>query len=121
MHHLDCVTLRGEHQDVVRHFVSWCAAPLSTLYPLTTSESSLGDSSERPLHSSSHSAGPSRKRCRSLVDYASIEEDTEIDPIETEVDIELGISNGDDVRDHVKIDPRDVWGDTEEYEADISA
>ncbi|GKB84066.1 hypothetical protein Tco_0956338 [Tanacetum coccineum] len=44
-------------------FRHWCAAPLSTLYPLTTSESSSGDSSERPLHSSSHSACPSRKRC----------------------------------------------------------
>nr|GEW30865.1 hypothetical protein [Tanacetum cinerariifolium] len=28
----------------------------------------LGDSSERPLHLSSHSAGPSRKRCRSSTD-----------------------------------------------------
>ncbi|GJS20535.1 hypothetical protein Tco_0449167 [Tanacetum coccineum] len=134
-------------------FRRWCAAPLSTLYPPTTSESSLGDSSERPLHSSSHSAGPSRKRCRSPVDSvpsstpvmrslaptradllpprkrfrdsysseASIEEDTEINPIETEVDIELVIGDGDDVRDHVKIDPRDVKDDTEEYEADASA
>ncbi|GKE78826.1 hypothetical protein Tco_1544946, partial [Tanacetum coccineum] len=33
-----------------------------------TRDSSSGDSSERPLHSSSHSAGPSRKRCRSPVD-----------------------------------------------------
>ncbi|GJR35266.1 hypothetical protein Tco_1210950 [Tanacetum coccineum] len=134
-------------------FCRWCAAPLSTLYPPTTSESSSGDSSERPLHSSSRSAGPSRKRCRSLVDSvpsstpvmrslaptradllpprkrfrdsysseASIEEDTEIDPIETEVDMELGIGDGDDVRDHVKIDPRDVKDDTEGYEADTSA
>ncbi|GKA42148.1 hypothetical protein Tco_0734808 [Tanacetum coccineum] len=31
-------------------------------------ESSSGDSSERPLHSSSHSAGPSHKRYRSPVD-----------------------------------------------------
>ncbi|GJY96971.1 hypothetical protein Tco_0513881 [Tanacetum coccineum] len=124
-------------------FRHWCAAPLSTLYPLTTSESSSGDSSERPLHSSSHSAGPSRKRYRSSVDFvplstpvmgsltptcanllppckifrdsysfeASIEEDTKIDPIKTEVD----------VRDHVEIDPRDVRDDTEEYEADTSA
>ncbi|GKE60275.1 hypothetical protein Tco_1510642, partial [Tanacetum coccineum] len=116
-------------------------------------KSSLGDSSERPLHSSSHSVGPSRKRCRSPVDSvpsstpvmrslapthvdllpprkrfrdsysseASIEEDTKIDPIETEVDIELGIGDGDDVRDHVEIDPRDVRDDTEEYEADTSA
>ncbi|GJR18620.1 reverse transcriptase domain-containing protein [Tanacetum coccineum] len=111
------------------------------------------DSSDRPLHSSLHSAGPSRKRCRSPVDSvpsstpvmrslaptrvdllpprkrfrdsysseASIEKDTEIDPIETEVDMELGIGDGDNVRDHVKIDPRDVRDDTKDYEADASA
>ncbi|GJZ31197.1 hypothetical protein Tco_0576244 [Tanacetum coccineum] len=130
-------------------FRRWCAAPLSTLYPQTTS----GDSSERPLHSSSHSVGPSRKRCRFLVDSvpsstpvmgslaptradllpprkrfrdsysseASIEEDTEIDPIETEVDMELGIGDGYDVRDHVEIDLRDIRDDTKEYEADTNA
>ncbi|GKD84968.1 hypothetical protein Tco_1356122, partial [Tanacetum coccineum] len=108
-------------------FCHWCSAPLSTLYPPTTSESSSGDSSERPLHSSSHSVGLSRKRCRSLVDpvpsstpvmgslapiradllshrkrfrdsysfEASIEEDVNIDPIETEDDMELGIGDGD--------------------------
>ncbi|GKA92343.1 hypothetical protein Tco_0814268 [Tanacetum coccineum] len=134
-------------------FLRWCAAPLSTFYLPTTSESSSGDSSERPLHSSSHSDGPSRKRCRSPVDSvpsstlvmgslaptradllpprkrfrdsysseASIEEDTEVDPIKTEVDMELGIGDEDDVRDHVEIDPRDVRDDTEEYEADTSA
>ncbi|GJS95584.1 hypothetical protein Tco_0802552 [Tanacetum coccineum] len=134
-------------------FYRSCAAPLSTLYPPTILESSSGDSSERPLHLSLHSVGPSCKRCRSPVDSvpsytlvmgslaptcadlspprkrftdsysseASIEEDTEIDPIKTEVDIELGISDGDDVRDHVEIDPRDVRDDTEEYEADTSA
>ncbi|GJZ01847.1 hypothetical protein Tco_0519808 [Tanacetum coccineum] len=134
-------------------FRRWCATPLSTLYPSTTSESSSGDLSERPLYSSSHSAGPSRKRCRSPVDSvpsstlvmgslaptragllpphkrfrdsysfeASIEEDAEVGPIETRVDMELGIGDGDDVRDHVEIDPRDVRDDTEEYEADTSA
>ncbi|GKF40429.1 hypothetical protein Tco_0120490 [Tanacetum coccineum] len=51
-------------------FRRWCATPLSTWYPPTTSESSIGDSSERPMHLSSHSAGPSRKRCRSPVDSA---------------------------------------------------
>ncbi|GJT43966.1 hypothetical protein Tco_0952681 [Tanacetum coccineum] len=50
-------------------FYHWRAAPLSTVYPPTTSKSSSGDSSsERSLHSSSHSAGPSRKRCRSPAD-----------------------------------------------------
>ncbi|GKB73533.1 hypothetical protein Tco_0934945 [Tanacetum coccineum] len=148
----DCVTYE-ESTTSSEAFRCWCAAPLSTLYPPTTSESSSGDSSERPLHSSSHSARPSRKRCRSPVDSvpsstpvigslaptradllpphkrfrdsysseASIEEDTEIDPIETEVDMELGIGDGDDVRDHVEIDPRDVRDDTEGYEADTSA
>ncbi|GKF43260.1 hypothetical protein Tco_0129812, partial [Tanacetum coccineum] len=103
-------------------FHRWCAAPLSTLYPPTTSESSSGDSSKRPLHLSSHSAGPSCKRCRYPVDSVQrFIEDTEIDPIKTEVDMELGIGDGDDVRDHVEIDPRDVRDDTEEYEADTSA
>ncbi|GKF49669.1 hypothetical protein Tco_0142920, partial [Tanacetum coccineum] len=123
------------------------------MYPPTISEPSSGDSSKRPLHLSSHSAGPSCKRCRSPVDYvsssmpvigslaptradllpphkrfrdlysseASIEEDTEIDPIETNDDMELGIGDGDDVRDHVEIDPRDVRDNTEEYKADTSA
>ncbi|GJR57233.1 hypothetical protein Tco_1499395 [Tanacetum coccineum] len=141
-------------------FRHWCATPLSTLYPPTTSESSSGDSSKRPLHSSSHSARPSRKRCRSPVDSvpsstpvmgslaptrvdllpprkrfrdlysseASIEEDAEVGPIETVVDMELGIGDGDDVRDHVEVDMElgigdgdDVRDDTEEYEADTSA
>ncbi|GKF36871.1 hypothetical protein Tco_0113629, partial [Tanacetum coccineum] len=52
---------------------------------------------------------------------ASIEEDAEVGPIETGVDMELGIGDGDAVRDHVKIDLRDVKDDTEEYEADASA
>ncbi|GKE42267.1 hypothetical protein Tco_1469551, partial [Tanacetum coccineum] len=119
-------------------FHYWCATPLSTLYPPTTSESSSGDSSERPLHSSSHSAGPSCKRCRSLVD--SVPSSTPImrslapthanllpprkrfrDSYLSKASIELGISDGDDVRDHVEIDPRDVRDDTEEYEANASA
>ncbi|GKD94129.1 hypothetical protein Tco_1373966, partial [Tanacetum coccineum] len=58
---------------------------------------------------------PPRKRFRdSYSSKASIEEHTEIDPIETEVDMELGISDGDDVRDHFEIDPRDVRDDTED-------
>ncbi|GKB59620.1 hypothetical protein Tco_0915806, partial [Tanacetum coccineum] len=108
-------------------FRRWCAAPLSTLYPPTTSESSSGDSSERPLHSSSHSARPSHKRCRSLVDFVPSStlvmgslSPTRADllPPQTEIDLELGIGDGDDVGDHVEIDPRDVRDDTEEYKAD---
>ncbi|GKA97228.1 hypothetical protein Tco_0825122 [Tanacetum coccineum] len=46
-------------------FRRWRFAPLTTPYPPTTSESSLGSSSERLLDSSSPSSRPSRKRCRS--------------------------------------------------------
>ncbi|GKG32019.1 hypothetical protein Tco_0426969, partial [Tanacetum coccineum] len=65
---------------------------------------------------------PPRKRFRdSYSSEASIEEDTEIYPIEAEVDMELGIGDGNDVRDHVEIDPKGVRDDTEGYEADTSA
>ncbi|GJX66310.1 hypothetical protein Tco_0300653 [Tanacetum coccineum] len=52
---------------------------------------------------------------------ASIEEDAEVGPIETGVDMELGVGDGDDVRYHDEIDPRDLRDDTEEYEANASA
>ncbi|GKA24352.1 putative reverse transcriptase domain-containing protein, partial [Tanacetum coccineum] len=52
---------------------------------------------------------------------AIIEEDAEVGHIETGIDMELGIGDGDDVRDQVKIDPRDVRDDTKEYEAGASA
>ncbi|GJZ94461.1 hypothetical protein Tco_0666664 [Tanacetum coccineum] len=46
-------------------FRRWRVTPLSTPYPSTTSESSLGSSFKRSLDSSSPSSRPSRKRCRS--------------------------------------------------------
>ncbi|GKB25962.1 hypothetical protein Tco_0865363 [Tanacetum coccineum] len=46
-------------------FRRWRSAPLSTPYPPTTSESSLGSSSRKSLDSSSPFSRPSRKRCRS--------------------------------------------------------
>ncbi|GJR22003.1 hypothetical protein Tco_0970530 [Tanacetum coccineum] len=101
-------------------FRRWYAAPLSTWYPPTTSESSSGDSSERPLHSSSHSSGPSRKRWIHIHPRQAWE-DAEVDPIEAEPDMKLGASDRDDVRDRVESDPRDVRDDIEEHEADTSA
>ncbi|GJY23980.1 hypothetical protein Tco_0397638 [Tanacetum coccineum] len=84
-----------------------CAAPLSTLSPVDSVPSStpvIGS-----LAPTRAELLPPCKRFRdSYSSKAIIEEDTEIDPIETEVDMELGIGDGDDVRDHVKIDPRDV-------------
>ncbi|GJX46212.1 putative reverse transcriptase domain-containing protein [Tanacetum coccineum] len=65
---------------------------------------------------------PPHKRFRdSYSSEASIEEDVKVGFIETGVDMELGIGDGDDVRDHIEIDPRDVRDDTEKYEADTSA
>ncbi|GJZ04547.1 hypothetical protein Tco_0537822 [Tanacetum coccineum] len=87
------------------------------------------DSSERPMHSSPHSAGPSRKRCRSPVDSVSLSmpvtgslAPTRADHlhIRTGVDMELGIGDRDEVGDRVGIDHRDATDDTEEYEADAS-
>ncbi|GJU17484.1 reverse transcriptase domain-containing protein [Tanacetum coccineum] len=56
----------GSPSDSFEAFRHWRSAPLSTPYPPTTSESSLDSSSKRSLDSSLLSAGPSRKRCRSL-------------------------------------------------------
>ncbi|GJT81386.1 putative reverse transcriptase domain-containing protein [Tanacetum coccineum] len=66
LHHRDLFIdhLLGLH-DIVRLLGRWRSAPLSTPYPPTTSESSLGSSSERSLDSSSPSSRLSRKRCRS--------------------------------------------------------
>ncbi|GJY70406.1 putative reverse transcriptase domain-containing protein [Tanacetum coccineum] len=58
--------LRFVHSSLARTprcseaYLRWKSAPLSTMYPPTTSETSAGDSS------SESSAGPSRKRCSSL-------------------------------------------------------
>ncbi|GKD65839.1 hypothetical protein Tco_1307947, partial [Tanacetum coccineum] len=49
------------HSEAYRR---WKSAPLSTPYPPTTSESSLGSSSERSLDSSLPFSRPCRKRCR---------------------------------------------------------
>ncbi|GKE69305.1 hypothetical protein Tco_1527377, partial [Tanacetum coccineum] len=101
-------------------FHHWCAAPLSTLSSVDSVPSST--SVMGSLASTRVDLLPPCKRFRdSYLFEASIEEDTEVDPIETEVDIELGMGDGDDVRDHVEIDPRDVRYDTEGYEADTSA
>ncbi|GKE19867.1 hypothetical protein Tco_1431379, partial [Tanacetum coccineum] len=130
-------------------FMHWRSAPLSTLYPPTTSESSLGSSSERLLDSSLPSSGPSRKRCRSLTvlvssstpadllpprkrfrdSYSpedSIEEHIKIETADAKAVIDVGISDGvaahteDGVGMGVKIAASDVKEDDEEFEAETS-
>ncbi|GJW56282.1 putative reverse transcriptase domain-containing protein [Tanacetum coccineum] len=83
-----------------------CATPLSTLYPPTTSESRLICMISTPVMGSLAPTRadllPPRKRFRdSYSSEASIEEDTEIDPIETEVDMELVL----EIRLRLVIDP----------------
>nr|GEU38660.1 hypothetical protein [Tanacetum cinerariifolium] len=82
LHHLGCDASRQSHlgpstrvaspglvYPLVRTsrcskaFMRWRSASLSTLYPPTTSKSSLYSSSKRSLDSSSPSARPSHKRC----------------------------------------------------------
>ncbi|GJZ23947.1 hypothetical protein Tco_0561406 [Tanacetum coccineum] len=91
---------------------------------MTTSESYSGDSLERPIHSSSHSAGASRKRCRSPVDYV---------PSSTPIIGSLAPTRTNLLPPHkrfrdsysseasIEEDAEDVKDDTEEYEADTSA
>nr|GFA45785.1 hypothetical protein [Tanacetum cinerariifolium] len=90
------------HSEAFHH---WCAA-------IFTSESSLGDSSESPLHLSSHSTGPSRKRCWSPTDsvqsFALVIGSLAL----TRADL-LPPRKRDDVRDHIEADPKD---DMEEFE-----
>ncbi|GJZ16164.1 hypothetical protein Tco_0551841 [Tanacetum coccineum] len=63
---------------------------------------SLGLDASDQAYSGSSTRDVSSQIVRFISSKASIEEDTEIDPIETEVDMELGISDGDDVQITVK-------------------
>ncbi|GJU45350.1 hypothetical protein Tco_1202616 [Tanacetum coccineum] len=86
-------------------FHHWCAAPLSTLYPPTTSESSLGDSSEK-------------RNCIHLNICYSVHIARDVDPWFDSFTIIYA--------DYwliklIPIDPTDVRDDTDEYEADTSA
>nr|GEU95788.1 putative reverse transcriptase domain-containing protein [Tanacetum cinerariifolium] len=84
-------------------FMRWRSAPLYTLYPPTTSESSLDSSFQRSLDSSSPYTGPSCNRRRSLL--LCEEEHMEIGIADEEIVAYLGISDG--VGAHIEdgIDP----------------
>ncbi|GJV09490.1 hypothetical protein Tco_1347146 [Tanacetum coccineum] len=92
-------------------FRRWCAAPLSTLSPTDSVPSSTPVTGS--LAPTRADLLPPRKRFRdSYSSEASTKEDTEVDPTDTKVDMDLGTSDRDDVRDRVEIDPRDVRDDT---------
>ncbi|GJU71981.1 hypothetical protein Tco_1263386 [Tanacetum coccineum] len=89
-------------------FRRWRSAPLSTPYPPTTSDSSLGSSSKRSLDSSSLSSRPSHKRSPTPADLLphrksfrdsyspedSGEEHMEVDTTDAEAVVDVGISKG---------------------------
>ncbi|GKF19559.1 hypothetical protein Tco_0068197, partial [Tanacetum coccineum] len=78
----------SRYSEAYRH---WRSASLSTMYPLTTYESSAGDSS------SESSAGPSRKRCRFRDSYSSgdsVEEDIEADAAAVEAAAAMNVEAG---------------------------
>ncbi|GJT23419.1 hypothetical protein Tco_0893356 [Tanacetum coccineum] len=108
-------------------FFRWCVAPLSTLYPPTTSESFTGDiQTERPMHLSSHSAGPSRKRCRSPVDSVPLSTPVTGSLAPTRADLlpprkRFRDSYSSEASIEEDAEVGDVRDDTEEYEADASA
>ncbi|GJY35235.1 hypothetical protein Tco_0420613 [Tanacetum coccineum] len=113
-------------------FRRWRSAPLSTPYPPTTSESSLGLSSERSLDSSSPFSRPSRKRCRSptaLVPSPThrMRSIMEVDTADAKAVVDVGISEGvvahpeDGVGIGFEIAASDVREDDEEFKAEASA
>ncbi|GJW12279.1 hypothetical protein Tco_1578106 [Tanacetum coccineum] len=115
-------------------FRRWRSAPLSTPYPPTTSESSLGSSSERLLDSSSPSSRLSLKRCRSPTTLvpshthvSSGVEHMEVDTADAEAVADVGISKvviahpEDGVGMGFEITSSDVREDDEEFEAEASA
>nr|GEZ31259.1 reverse transcriptase domain-containing protein [Tanacetum cinerariifolium] len=106
-------------------FMHWRSASLSTLYPPTTSESSLDSYFERSLDLSSPSAGPLRFK-DSYSSKISGEEHIEIGTADAETVADLGISEED--RAHiedgidlgVELATSDIREDEEKFEAKSS-
>ncbi|GKA12227.1 reverse transcriptase domain-containing protein [Tanacetum coccineum] len=134
VHSSGCDASGQTHSGSSTKVASSRSTPLSTPYPLTTSESSLDSSSERSLDSASLSAGPSRKRCRSpttLVPFIltrgkhrgaygdwSADAEAVVDMVigdGVEAHTEDGIGMG------VEIVASDIMEDDEEFKAEASA
>ncbi|GKC56394.1 hypothetical protein Tco_1083992 [Tanacetum coccineum] len=93
---------------------------MSTPYPPTTSESSLGSSFERLLDSSSPSSRPSRKRCRSPT--ASVPSPTHVSRLIAPTPIDLlpprkrfrdSYSPEDSEEEHIEVDTADAEADAD--------
>ncbi|GJR11657.1 hypothetical protein Tco_0794309 [Tanacetum coccineum] len=95
------------HKFIHQALMCWRSAPLSTLYPPTTSESSLDSSSERSLDSSSPSAGPSP---HAVADLPPCKRFKDSYSSKTKDGIDLG----------VEVATSDIMEDEEEFEAKTS-
>ncbi|GJS32952.1 hypothetical protein Tco_0531334 [Tanacetum coccineum] len=108
-------------------YMRWRSALLSTLYPPTTSESSLGLSSERSLDSSSPSIGPSCKRCKSPATMvpSSTPVSRSIAPALADLPPRKSIGVGAHTEDGIDLDVEvaisDIREDEEEFETEASA
>ncbi|GJS90853.1 putative reverse transcriptase domain-containing protein [Tanacetum coccineum] len=113
------ITLADLH-DGSEAFRRWRSAPLSTLYPPTTPESSLGSPSERSLDSSSPSFRPSHKRCRSRTDSVSSPTHDSRSIAPTSADLlpprkrfRDSYSSEDRGEEHIKVDTADAEADAD--------
>nr|GEZ57661.1 reverse transcriptase domain-containing protein [Tanacetum cinerariifolium] len=89
-----CVSHRSSY-----HRPSSSSSPTDSLPVHSLGLDAPGDSSKRPLHSSSHSVGPPRKRCRSLTDSV---------PLSTPVTGSLAPTHADLLPPRKRIDSRSV-------------
>ncbi|GJY60023.1 putative reverse transcriptase domain-containing protein [Tanacetum coccineum] len=108
-------------------FIRWRSVPLSTLYPPTTSESSLDSSFWRSIAPALVDLPP-RKRFRdSYSSEASEEEHMEIGTADAETVADLGVSDGvrapteDGLGMGVEVSTSDIREDKGEFEAEASA
>ncbi|GJR58971.1 reverse transcriptase domain-containing protein [Tanacetum coccineum] len=110
---LDCVTLEDEHHGCSEAFrLHWCAGSIIYLYP-QTNQSIIRRILQRDPAFILQVYGPFNREVRdSYSSEASIEEDKEIVSYRDWVERSWVMVNGDDVRDHVVIEHRDVRDDT---------
>ncbi|GJS46995.1 hypothetical protein Tco_0597116 [Tanacetum coccineum] len=93
----------------------------SDSFPVYSSESSSRDSSGRPLHSFSHSAGPSRKRYRSLINFIPSSTPVMGSLASTRADLLPPCKRFRDSYSSEASIEEDTKDDTEEYKTDTSA
>ncbi|GKE32497.1 hypothetical protein Tco_1451819, partial [Tanacetum coccineum] len=125
-HSSGCDASGQSHSGPSTRVASPRSAPLSTLYLPMTSDSSLGSSFERSLDSSSSSAGPSRKRCRSPATLVPSSTPVSRSIALSLVDLLPRMSEGvgahteDGIDMGVEVTTSDIRDDEEEFEAEIA-